>query len=158
HKSGYPHLHILVRGPYIPEPYLKRWMMTAHVGEIVHIRKITNLRAAVEEQMKYVTKAAADVSGALAHLRIITKSRRYDPHDIYAVSDANTPGYVWCRLPISADLVLEYLIQMRGWTYAPCSGMRRMELLPTHDDLCFVDIIACITSDLNLPRSVYRSS
>ena len=158
HKSGYPHLHILQRGDYIPQPYLRRWMMTAKVGQKVDIRHVDDPRKAAVEVIKYVTKAAGDVSGALTHLRIITKSRKYDPHDIYAVSDNTTPGYEWCRLPISADLVLEYLIQQRGWSYAPCGGMRRMELVPSHDDLCLVDLAAAISSDLDLPRSVYRST
>ena len=158
HKSGYPHLHILQRGHYIPQSYLRRWMITAHVGERVDIRRVNDYRGAAAEVIKYVTKAAANTTGVLKGMRIITKSRKYDPNDIYAVSDNTTPGYEWCRLPISAELVLEYLIQQRGWSYAACGGMRRMELVPTQDDLCLLDLASAIASDLALPRSVYRST
>jgi len=55
-------------------------------------------------------------------------------------------------------MVLEYLIQNRGWTFAPRCGMARMELVPSPDDIGIPNIAAAISSALDLPRSVYRST
>jgi len=154
HKSGFPHLHILQRGQYIPQAYLSRWMRTAKVGHIVHIRRIENARGAAAEVLKYVTKAVDHMGSVFTGMRLITKSRKYDPNDIYAVSNDNTPGYTWARLELSADLVLEYLIQQRGWRYAPRGSMSRMELIPPPDEHGLEDLCKMIRCDLGLPRLV----
>ncbi|GAI39092.1 unnamed protein product, partial [marine sediment metagenome] len=136
------------------EPYLKQWMITAGVGEIVHIKRVYDARNSAAEVLKYVTKAAADLSGTFDRMRLITKSRNYDPHDIYAVSNDNTPGYTWAHLLIAADVVLEYLIQNRGWTFAPRGSMQRMEILPPPEEHPLADLVKVIRSDLGLPRLV----
>jgi len=152
HKSGYPHLHVLIRGHYIPQPYLRRWMMTADVGEHVWINKITDTRAAGSELLKDVTKAVNSDSGVFTGSRIITTSRNYNPKALPPPSDDNTPGYIWIRLPAAAVDVYEFLLNTHLYHLTPGSLPHRMEFYPTRFDIALDKLADEIRTRFNLPR------
>jgi len=58
-QAGEPHLHILFRGPYVPQAYLSQCMAEIISSPIVDIRKIKNVRETIRYVAKYVTKAPA---------------------------------------------------------------------------------------------------
>lgn len=58
-KAGEPHLHILLRSPYIPQGLLSGWMKELANSPIVDIRRIKNAREVVRYVAKYITKAPA---------------------------------------------------------------------------------------------------
>lgn len=58
-EQGEPHLHILLRAPYIPQDWLSEQMHELIGAPIVDIRQVKSTRAAVFYVTKYVTKAPA---------------------------------------------------------------------------------------------------
>lgn len=58
-QKGEPHLHILFRGPFVPQAYLSQCMAEIIESPIVDIRKIKNVRETIRYVAKYVTKAPA---------------------------------------------------------------------------------------------------
>jgi len=56
-KNGEPHLHILFRGPFIPQAYLSACMGEIIDSPIVDIRQIKGAREVIRYVAKYVTKA-----------------------------------------------------------------------------------------------------
>jgi len=63
-KQGEPHLHILVRSPYIPQALLSEWMGALIRSPIVDIRRIRNQREVIRYVAKYITKAPAQFGHA----------------------------------------------------------------------------------------------
>lgn len=58
-KSGAPHLHILLRAPYIPQRWISQVMQREIGSPIVWIERITKTKQAIAYVAKYVTKAPA---------------------------------------------------------------------------------------------------
>jgi len=56
-KQGEPHLHILLRSPWIPQSFLSAAMAEIMDSPIVDIRKVRNQREVVRYVAKYITKA-----------------------------------------------------------------------------------------------------
>jgi len=63
-KNGEPHLHILMRGPYIPQKLLSTWMAELAESPIVDIRKINSVSKAVLYVAKYIAKKPAQFGTA----------------------------------------------------------------------------------------------
>lgn len=57
HKSGWPHLHILTRGMFIPKRWLSAQMRRLCDGKITHVRRIKNAKQAAGYVTKYLAKA-----------------------------------------------------------------------------------------------------
>lgn len=66
-KRGEPHLHILLRSPYIPQLWISQQMNEMIKSPIVWIEQIKNTKQAIGYVSKYVSKAPAQFG----------KSRRY---------------------------------------------------------------------------------
>ena len=62
--AGEPHLHILLRSPYIPQPQLSAYMRELIDAPIVDIRVVKNVREAVSYVAKYIAKAPAQFGNA----------------------------------------------------------------------------------------------
>jgi len=58
-ERGEPHLHILLRAPFIPQALISMWMRELMDSPIVDIRSVNNVRKAVAYVAKYITKAPA---------------------------------------------------------------------------------------------------
>lgn len=80
-KRGEPHLHILFRGPFIPQRLLSGWMDELEHAPIVDIRKIKNPREVISYVAKYVTKAPAQFG----------TSKRYWQSADYQETDPENP-------------------------------------------------------------------
>jgi len=80
-KRGEPHLHILFRGPYIPQAYLSAVMEELIASPIVDIRRIYNQRHAIRYVAKYVTKEPEKLGTA----------KRYWTSQHYELDTANKP-------------------------------------------------------------------
>ena len=75
HKSGYPHFHFLVRGPYIPQKHLSHvWEHLARAFR-VDIRKIWNQ----DQVAKYVAKYIAKQTTNPFTPQRVTQSRNFFP-------------------------------------------------------------------------------
>lgn len=56
HKSGWPHLHILVRSGYIPQKWLSHYMRERISSPIVDVRKVNSAKHAAIYVAKYIAK------------------------------------------------------------------------------------------------------
>lgn len=56
-KAGEPHLHILLRSPFVPQALISEWMRELIDAPIVDIRRVKNAREVIRYVAKYVTKA-----------------------------------------------------------------------------------------------------
>jgi len=62
--QGEPHLHILFRGPWIPQGQLSAYMAELINAPIVDIRRVKNVDQAVKYVAKYITKKPAQFGNA----------------------------------------------------------------------------------------------
>lgn len=58
-EAGWPHFHVLIRGPYIPHALLSSFMAELALSPVVDIRRIKGVREAVRYVAKYIAKAPA---------------------------------------------------------------------------------------------------
>jgi len=72
--QGEPHLHILLRSPYIPQSFISRAMQEIINAPIVDIRRIRNPKEVVRYVAKYITKAPAQ----FGHAKRYWASSNYD--------------------------------------------------------------------------------
>lgn len=61
--KGWPHAHLLLRGPYIPRRWLSRVWEELTAAPIVDLRAVTTSTAAVNYLAKYLTKSSAPTPG-----------------------------------------------------------------------------------------------
>jgi len=76
-KRGEPHLHILLRSPYIPHALISACMAELINSPIVDIRLIRNPAQAIQYVLKYITKAPAQFDGSKRYWM----SQDYEQHD-----------------------------------------------------------------------------
>ncbi len=55
-RSGLEHMHLIVRGPYIPQEWLSRNWEEIHGARVVYIEAIWNWNKAIKYMVKYMTK------------------------------------------------------------------------------------------------------
>ncbi len=55
-KSGLEHMHLIIRGPYIPQDWLSRNWEDIHGAKVVYIEAIWDFGKAVRYMVKYMTK------------------------------------------------------------------------------------------------------
>jgi len=80
-KRGEPHLHILLRSPYIPQALLSGWMGSILASPIVDIRLIRNQKEVVRYVAKYIAKNPAQFG----------KSKRYWSSRDYELDQSEKP-------------------------------------------------------------------
>lgn len=88
-KQGYPHAHILLRAPYIPQKFLSREWQRLSGADIVDIRQIRTENQAAAYVSKYLTKDPATPYGAKRY----RTSRQY--------SDAIPRGQLTARMEVT---------------------------------------------------------
>ena len=100
HKSGWPHLHVLTRGCYVPQRMLSAWWLKLTGSFKVHIQKVDHTWTAVHEATKYCLKTARQVHDACPALPVYTTSKGWLPDD-WAEGDKPAGDYAFycfCRL------------------------------------------------------------
>lgn len=68
-KTGEPHLHILVRGPYLSQKWLSKRMQELARAPIVDVRYVRSAKKAAEYVSKYVGKAPKQFDGCKRYWR-----------------------------------------------------------------------------------------
>jgi len=79
HKSGWPHLHILTRGCYVPQRQLSAWWLKLTGSFKVHIQAVDHTWKAINEATKYCLKTARQVNDACPELPVYTMSKGWLP-------------------------------------------------------------------------------
>jgi len=90
-KAGEPHLHILLRSPFIPQAWLSAVMAELINAPIVDIRRIRNPREVIRYVAKYVTKAPAKIGLAKRYWT----SQAYNTPDPPSASSDPSIGPGW---------------------------------------------------------------
>jgi hypothetical protein len=67
HKSGRPHLHILLRCDYIPQPWISRQMQRLAGSPVCDIRAVQGTKQAAAYVAKYIGKAPAKFGNSRAY-------------------------------------------------------------------------------------------
>lgn len=81
HKSGWPHMHILTRGCYVPQRMLAAKWLELTGSFKVHIQAVRKGWKGVEEATKYYLKTARQMHEAAPSLPVYTKSKAWLPPD-----------------------------------------------------------------------------
>ncbi len=134
-QNGMPHMHILQKGDYVPQLFLKRWMEKAQVGSITDIRKIRTGYAAAKYVVKYTQKTAAKTVQAFPHQRMITASRHFFKGTTDPATVAADPGIDWTFTPRGAVEVVSIIARGLGYHIVKDKFPFVMQLEPTEDDL-----------------------
>jgi hypothetical protein len=100
HESGWPHLHVLLRGSYIARLWVKRNWADITGSPNIDIKAIAHARNTLRDLAKYLTKSAPILAAFPTHLRPYTKSWGWLPDDF------EKPG--------SADETWTFLCLVRG--------------------------------------------
>jgi len=106
-QKGEPHLHILLRSPYIAQKLLSSWMGELVGAPIVDIRRIKSQKEVIRYVAKYVTK---EVSNELRQKRF-TVSKHYELAEVVEAAIPPTPKPAW---HVDRRPLIEILWE---WTY-----------------------------------------
>lgn len=79
--SGYPHIHVLQKGAYIPQKLIAAMWDKLGIGYVVDIRSVYTRAGAARYVAKYVTKCQGEDSFMPLRHRLITYSRGFFPED-----------------------------------------------------------------------------
>ena len=107
--TGYPHLHVLQRGDYVPQAYLTEWITHARVGKICDIRAVKHAHAAARYVVKYTGKDAPNTKQLLRHRRLIMMSRHFLKPSPPRPTDEDLSTWTWFRVGSQAASVALYL-------------------------------------------------
>lgn len=110
-KRGQPHLHILLRGPYIPHRWISAFMFRKIRAPIIDIRQIDCIGKASAYVSKYMTKDPTRFLGC----------KRYWSSRGYKIGwneDADTDDYVPPRRHIEATAWPDFLTKIENLGYA----------------------------------------
>lgn len=98
HESGYPHMHLLITGKFIPWHYLRKTWERITGSIHIHIRKIRNSSQAANYTAKYISKSLAAFEGCKRWWR----SHGY-PRPVDERPDDQERAKDWGRYEITTD-------------------------------------------------------
>jgi len=98
-KAGEPHLHILYRGPYIPQRKLSQWLAEIADSPICDIRAIRHQREVVRYVGKYITKKPAQFGTAKRYWSSYHFNEPFEPQK-FALVESEAP-WLLSRVPLS---------------------------------------------------------
>jgi len=114
-QTGYPHIHALIRGDYIPQAWIKAFFQRARIGSIVDIRKVADTEGAARYVVKYTGKAAPVTKQLIQRQRLLMISRNFLPPPTPAPDELDLGSWEWSRCSADAPDVLN-LLRLR-WRY-----------------------------------------
>jgi len=123
-----PHLHILWRGPYIPQKWLSERMDQYMASPIVYVEAVRNRARAASYVAKYVSKAPWRWKGTKRYWR----SMKWRLHEVAWRDNAQRPWRTWMRIQAMAGTRAADLAA-RGWTVIAC-GERGYRATPPHGE------------------------
>ncbi len=142
HKSGYPHLHILSVGSYIPQKWLSLQWKSLGIGFIVHISQVKSARQCARYVAKYLVKGARRTWEAFPNMRLVQVSAGFDGGGNGEAVKKAAPGGKLVRVEARFPQIVEYLMldlgfmwvddddQGRVYLRAPPGGFRRVAKEP----------------------------
>jgi len=81
-KQGFPHIHLVQKGAYIPQKWLSKTWARLGCGSIVYIRDCSKAQSINRYITKYLVKNCHETAVVLSNVRLVTASRSFfDPKD-----------------------------------------------------------------------------
>jgi len=110
-KAGEPHLHILLRSPFVPQRLISDAMSELIGAPIVDIRKIKTMREVIRYVAKYIAKAPAQFGSAKRYWC----SKAWEVPDEHEGEPNEPTGAAWTIVRESLGFVLSLWLE-EGWT------------------------------------------
>ncbi|MBA7539229.1 hypothetical protein ES705_31508 [subsurface metagenome] len=110
-KAGTPHMHILSRGKYIPQKWLRLQWIALGMGSIVHITTVKNKGKHAAHLCKYLAKSTGQTAAALAPMRIIQVSKNFLKPEPEPASPGQYADFEWVFSPLDAAHIVEPFLQ-----------------------------------------------
>jgi len=129
--NGYPHLHVLQKGAFIPQKWIAKFMEFEHIGLHNDIRRIHGPEGAAAYVVKYTGKAAGTTKTLLTGQRLIAYSHHFFPPCPEPTEPSKYEGYSWTYVSTAAQWVLLSLIRTFGYLISTDKFPRILELVPT---------------------------
>jgi hypothetical protein len=143
-QNGYPHLHIMQRGDYIPHQWLKNTWKKLGCGSIVDIKRITDAKMAAAYVVKYTGKETARTKALIGHRRLILASRGFFKAPVVTHEDDRFADWLWTYVRTSAVAAFDLLQRRLG--FVPIAEAWPSVVIlqtqgPPPDDLALLDLI-----------------
>lgn len=116
-KRGEPHLHILLRSPYIPQAVISAAMSELIDAPIVDIRRIRDPKEVIRYVAKYVTKAPAKLGTCKRYWT--SRSYELDEEEPFTPETFMGPGWTIDKRPL--------LVILNEWRYSQYTCRRLTE-------------------------------
>lgn len=110
HKSGHPHLHLLIKGKYLPWKLLRKWWMALTSSHQIDIRKINSHGLAAMYCAKYIGKDLSSFQGCKRWWR----SSGYSDGNAEEYQREHFPGQ-WGRTGVDYNL-LRFTASLVGYS------------------------------------------
>jgi len=118
-KLGWPHLHILFRGPYLPQKWLSAQMQELCQSPVVNIQALDSKKKAVAYVVKYCAKAAEKFSTAKRYWQ----SKDWDQSDPDENPTKKFQGGYWEQLDVRLYQWAHNKL-CQGWTISDISAYK----------------------------------
>lgn len=116
-KKGWPHAHVLMRAPYIPQKAISDYFAEHMASPIVDIRKVHNQKKAASYVTKYVSKKPARFGDGKRYVR----SQRWESDESRAWRKENQGRNMWQIWKEAPFIVVERL-ETLGHKFFPEPG------------------------------------
>lgn len=110
HKSGWPHLHIMIRGPYLDQRVISKLAIKFLKSPIVHIRSIDATRKAARYIAKYLSKDNIRFGTCKRYW----KSKHYNQGKDTKWKEKHVSDLIWHKIGTNLISYAEHL-EMEGW-------------------------------------------
>jgi len=135
HKSGWPHMHLLLRCTYIDHKLIRRWWVSRFQSHAVFINRLHDQRRAAIYITKYLAKAPTAFEGCKRYWRsrdyVLPKDepeRAEHPDDVFFEAITCTPlGLARAALGCGASVTFDGpKIRITGWSLRErrCFGLQ----------------------------------
>jgi len=108
-KKGEPHLHMLMRAPFVPQKWISATMDELIAAPIVDIRRVTSARLAAQYVAKYVAKGPK----SFGNLKRYWHTKRYDLAALDAPKSADERDSGWRVVRDPLFIIAELLLAHR---------------------------------------------
>jgi hypothetical protein len=130
HKSGFPHLHLMQKGDYVPWKLMKSIWEQLKIGSHVHIETVDDVKRAAFYVAKYISKAVATLHTGLKVTKTIQVSKRF--FETRLIKKANEgrrcEGVIRTRMHMAA--VVDLLVTHHGFEIVAVEGSAAFGLAP----------------------------
>jgi hypothetical protein len=111
-EKGYPHIHIVARGGFVPQKWISERWAKLGCGKIVDIRAVGKAKDAARYVAKYLGKSTDETAAALGKIRLINKSRGWTLPNPLLDPVEDMSDFTWKKFKADYGTILSDLASM----------------------------------------------